>query len=192
MTDDNSKSWLSCLGWGCLTVVVLAVLGIGGCVGYLYQQGSGARSTTDAYLENLDLGRFEEAYGQLGSEFTDEHGLSEFIAFEQAAQQRYGDCGERRLSGTNMNREPGRAVTVLTYYAECDGAPLEVVFTLERVEGEWVIQGVRYHEPEMMVPVICDGCGTVHPPGAKFCSNCGAALGGDEEPAEAPGAEVLE
>jgi hypothetical protein len=184
MTDENGRNWMTCLGWGCLTVVVLSVLGIGGCVAYLYKGGSAAHSVANAYLELVDTGRYDEAFQSLGPSYTEGRGLAEFVAFEQATRAQMGACGEWRMAGTSFNREAGQSVALLTYQGSCDGGPVEVAFSLEQMEGEWVIQDIRYNEPGVAVIPVCADCGTVVPPGARFCPNCGSQVGGGEPAAE--------
>ena len=115
MADEDRKNWMSCLGWGCLVVAVVSVLGIGGCLAYVYKGGSAAHSVANAYLESVDAGRYEEAFGTLGPVYTEDRGLAEFVAFEQAARAQMGACGDWRMSGTSINRESGRSVALLTY-----------------------------------------------------------------------------
>ena len=187
MADEEKKNWMSCLGWGCLIVVVLSVLGIGGCLAYVYKGGTAAHSVGNDYLESVDAGRFEDAFQTLGPIFTEDRGLAEFIAFEQAARAQMGTCGAWRMSGTSLNREPGRSVAVLTYQGSCDGGPVEVTLNLEQIDRQWVIQDIRYKEQGVLVIPICADCGAAIPPGANFCAACGSAVGGAEtapEPSE--------
>lgn len=188
MVDEDKKNWMSCLGWGCLVVVVVSVLGIGGCVAFVYKGGSEAHAAADLYLEMVDGGRYEEAFEALGPAYTEERGLAEFVAFEQAARAQLGVCGSWRMSGTSFNREAGRSVAVLAYQGACDGGPVEVHFGLEQLEGQWVIQDIRYQEPGVTVIPVCAECGAAVPPRANFCAGCGTPVGGDspadEDPAE--------
>jgi hypothetical protein len=178
MADEEKRNWMSCLGWGCLIVVVVSVIGIGGCVAYVYKGGSGAHAAADAYLESVDGGRYEEAFQTLGSTYTEDRGIAEFVAFEQAARAQMGACGAWRMSGTSFNRESGRSVAMLTYQGSCDGGSVEAHFSLEQSEGQWVIQDIRYQEPGVTVIPVCAECGAVVPPGANFCAGCGTAVGG--------------
>ena len=186
MADEEKTNWMSFLGWGCLIVVVVSVLGIGGCVAYVYKGGTGAQAAVDAYLESVDAGRYEEAFQALGPVYTEDRGLAEFVAFEQAARAQMRACGAWRMSGTSFNRESGRSVAMLTYQGSCDGGPVEVHFNLEQLDGQWVIQDIRYQEPGLTVVPVCAECGAVVPPGANFCAGCGTAVGGgavdDDEP----------
>ena len=180
MTDENGRNWMSCLGWGCLAVVVLSVVGIGGCVAYVYKGGSAAHTVAKAYLESVDAGRYEEAFQTLGPSYTEDRGLAEFVAFEQAARAQMGACSDWRMSGTSMNRESGRSVAMLTYRGTCESGFIEVAFNLEQVDRQWVIQDIRYNESGMPVIPACPDCGSVVPPGAKFCPGCGSEIGGGE------------
>jgi len=180
MADENGRNWMSCLGWGCLAVVVLSVVGIGGCVAYVYKGGSAAHSVAKAYLEAVDAGRYEEAFQTLGPSYTEDRGLAEFIAFEQAARAQMGACSAWRMSGTSFNRESGHSVALLTYQGSCDAGPIEIAFNLEQADRQWVIQDIRYNEPRVSVIPICPDCGSVAPQGAKFCPGCGSEVGGSE------------
>ena len=184
MVDEEKKNWMSCLGWGCLIVVVLSVLGIGGCLAYVYKGGAAAHSVANAYLESVDAGRFEEAFQTLGPAYTEGRGLAEFITFEQAARAQVGACDAWRMSGTSINRESGRSVAMLTYQGSCDGGPIEVAFNLEQVDRQWVIQDIRYSEPGVSVIPTCADCGAVVPSGANFCASCGSAVSGGEHRVE--------
>lgn len=186
MADDDKRSWLSCLGWGCLAVLVLAALGIGGCVAMVYKGGSAAHSVADVYLEAVDAGRYEDAFRTLGPAYTEARGLTEFVAFEQGARAQKGSCGEWRMSGTSINREDGRSVALLTFQGLCDAGPIEVAFNLEQVDGQWVIQDIRYNEPGVMTIPTCAECGVALPPGSRFCPGCGAAVGGPGGEGESP------
>ena len=186
MTDENGRNWMSCFGWGCLAVVVLSVVGIGGCVAYVYKGGSAAHSVANAYLESVDAGRYEEAFQTLGPGYTEDRDLTEFVAFEQTARAQMGVCSDWRMSGTSINRESGRSVALLTYLGSCDAGPIEIAFNLEQVDRQWVIQDIHYNEPGVSVIPICPDCGSVVPPGAKFCPNCGAEVGGGEAALEGP------
>ena len=176
MTDTDAKSWMSCLGWGCLALVVLAVAGIGGCVWLAYKGGSDAHQTVESYLQAVAEGRFEEAYGLLGPQFTVDHRLDDLIAFERSARHELGSCPAWRLAGTSLNRESGRSTAVLTYRLDCEGGPVEAVFNLERGAEGWLIQGVGYREPGAATLPTCPACGSVVPAGARYCPSCGAAL----------------
>lgn len=184
MTDDNSRNWMSCLGWGCLAVVVLSALGIGGCVAYVYRGGAAGRAVAGAYLEAVDAGRYEEAYEHLGPRFTEGNDIAAFVAFEQASRAQMGACGDWRASGTSFNRESGRSVARLTYQGSCESGPIAVGFNLRQVEGQWVIEDIRYHEPGVEVIPTCADCGAVLPPGARFCPNCGSEIDGEGAPEE--------
>lgn len=186
MADESGRNWMSCLGWGCLVVVVLSALGIGGCVAYVYKGGSAAHTVANTYLESVDAGRYEEAFQSLGPGYTDDRGLGEFVAFEQEARAQMGTCSDWRLRGTEIDREPGLSATMLTYRGLCERGPVEVVFNLEKVDSLWVIQDIRYNEPGVKVIPMCADCETVIPPGAKFCPNCGAEVGGVEAASEEP------
>jgi zinc-ribbon domain len=189
MADEEKRNWMSCLGWGCLVVVVVSVLGIGGCVAYVYKGGSAAHAAADAYLEAVDGGQYEEAFQALGPSYTADRELAEFVAFEQAARAQMGACGAWRMSGTSFNRVSGHSVAMLTYQSSCDGGPVEAVFNLEQLDGQWVVQDVRYQEPGVTVIPVCAECGAVVPPGANFCAGCGAAVGGDAAADEGPSGE---
>ncbi|MCU0305818.1 MAG: hypothetical protein MUC56_17335 [Thermoanaerobaculales bacterium] len=183
MGDEGGQSWVSCLGWGCLAVVVIAVVGIGGCVAFVYKGGSDAHATAEAYLAAVDGGRWEEAFATLGPGFTADRGLADFVAFEQAARAELGGCGDWKMSGTSFNREEGRSVALLTFLGSCGGEPATVAFNLEKIDRRWLIQDIRYNEaPSRPVIELCVECGGVLPPGSRFCPSCGAPV----EPAGAP------
>ncbi len=186
MSDDNGRNWMSCMGWGCLALVVLSILGIGGCVAYLYRGGSAAQAVADAYLEAVDAGRYEEAFEYLGSRYTEGQGIGEFVAFEQASRAQMGACGDWRNSGTGFNRDLSQSAVQLTYQGSCEKGPIEVAFKLEQVEGSWVIQDIGYHEPGVAVIPVCVACGDVVPPGARFCPNCGQEVGAADSATEEP------
>lgn len=180
MVEDEKKSWMSCLGWGCVTVLVLSVLGVGGCVFVLYRGTAGAGTVTDRYLESVAGGRFEDAYSLLGSEYSSSHDLSSLVAFEQAARHELGLCESSRQRGLAMNHVDGRTKATMTYVLRCENGTTEVVFTVEKINDEWVIQGIRYGEAEEALTPTCSDCGTVLIPGARFCADCGAAVGAVE------------
>jgi hypothetical protein len=185
MADDDAKKWLSCLGWGCLAILVISALGIGGCVAFFYKGGSAAHETASRYLEAVQAGEYETAFGTLGPEFTESRSLEEFVAFEQAAQVGMESCGEWRMSGTNFNRESGRSVALLTFQRMCGEGPVNVGLALEDSDGGWVIQDIRYNDPAGPVMQVCADCSAMVPPAANFCPVCGAAFGsaenGDED-----------
>jgi hypothetical protein len=190
MTDNDARNWISCLGWGCLAVVVISVLGIGGCVAFFYKGGSDAHAAANVYLAAVQAGDFEAAFATLGPEFTGARGLSDFVAFEQAARAELGSCGEWKMSGTSFNRESGRSMAQLTYRRTCESGPLVVAFNLEQIDGEWLIQDIRYNEALEARVERCAGCSAVVPTGAKFCAHCGAAIGDDPEEPEQEGSAV--
>lgn len=180
MSDSDAKSWLSCLGWGCLVLVVVSALGIGGCVTYFYKGGSGAHEVAQAYLAAVDEGRFDEAFETLGPDFTEERGVAEFVAFEQTARAEFGGCGDWRLRGTTFDREPGLTVSHLTFLGSCEDQPVTVAFSLEKLDDRWVIQDIRYNEQfESVEPMVehCSDCGAEVPLDARFCPSCGARIG---------------
>jgi hypothetical protein len=177
MADEDSKKWLSCLGWGCLAVVVISALGIGGCVTFFYKGGSEAHSAANTYLEAVEVGDYEAAFVTLGPDFTERRGLEDFVAFEQAARAEMGSCGDWRMSGTSFNRESARSVALLTFQRMCDEGPVSVAFSLEKMESGWVIQDIRYDEPVVPVVHVCVDCSAVVPPGANFCPLCGTEVG---------------
>lgn len=179
MADEDAKKWLSCLGWGCLAVVVISALGIGGCVAFLYKGGSDSHAAVNTYLEAVEAGDFESAFLTLGPGFTEQRGLEELVAFEQAARAEMGSCGEWRMSGTSFNRGEGRSEALLSYQRSCEGGPVSASFSLEQLDGQWVIQDIRYNEPMRPVAQICAGCSDVIPPGARYCSHCGAEVGSE-------------
>ena len=104
MADDDARRWLSCFGWGCLAVVVVSALAIGGCVAFVYRGSAGATTVTDAYLAAVDEGRYQDAYAMLGPSFADRQELSDFVAFEQNARSHLGACSEWARRGTGFNR----------------------------------------------------------------------------------------
>lgn len=181
MSDEQSKSWMSCLGWGCLTVVVVSVLGIGGCVYWVYQGGKGAHTVAESYLTAVDEGRYEDAFATLGADFTDGRDLAAFVAFEQSARAELGPCGSWKTRGTSFDRRNGRSVSLLRFVGECEGGPASVSMSLEQIEGTWVIQDIRYNdrgdEPANQVD-LCPRCSGVVPPGARFCPSCGYEVHG--------------
>jgi hypothetical protein len=176
MAENDAKSWMSCLGWGCLAVVVLAILGIGGCVWLAYRSGTGAHASAELYLQAVDGGRYEEAYDQLGSRFKEERDLDDFVAFEEATRKGLGRCASWRLAGTSLNRESGRSTAVLTYRLDCEHGSADAVFNIEDTAEGWLIQGIGYREPGAATLPTCPSCGEIVPRGAKFCPSCGAAL----------------
>jgi len=186
MADEEKRNWMSCLGWGCLVVAVVSVLGIGGCLAYVYKGGSAAHSVANAYLESVDAGRYEEAFGTLGPAFTQDSSLAEFVAFEQAARAQMGACGDWRMSSTSINRKSGGSVALLTYQGSCAGGSIEATFNLEQVDRQWVIQDIRYNEPGLPAIAVCSHCGGAVPPGARFCPDCGTEIGGGDGEPEAP------
>jgi len=177
MADEDAKKWLSCLGWGCLAVVVISALGIGGCVAFFYKGGSGAHAAAHSYLEAVQAGDYEAAFVTLGPEFTETRSLEEFVAFEQAARAEMGSCGDWRMSGTSFNRESSRSVALLSFQRMCNEGPVIVAFSLEQMDGEWVIQDIRYNESVVPVVHVCVECSTVLSPQANFCPSCGAKVG---------------
>jgi len=203
MSDSETRNWLSCLGWGCLVLVVVSALGIGGCVAYFYKGGSGAHEVAHAYLAAVDAGRYDEAFDTLGSTFTEERGLAEFVAFETTARAEFGACADWRLRGTTFDREPGLTASGLTFVGSCDDQSVTVAFILEKLDDRWVIQDIRYNEQtEPIGPVIerCTDCGAELPPDARFCPSCGEPIGAEtvetvetdqtEDPAELVSSET--
>jgi hypothetical protein len=185
MNESESKSWMSYVGWGCLIVTLVAVLGIGGCVAWVYRSSTDAHAVAEAYLAAVDAGNYDAAFQALGPDFTEDRGLSDFVAFEQAARAELGSCGDWTLSGTSFNRQDGNSVALLTFRGTCDDEPVTVSFSLEQLDRQWLIQDIRYNEPMGPVLQICVDCGGVVPPGANFCPFCGAAADGDDETADA-------
>jgi hypothetical protein len=186
MAEQDGRKWLTCLGWGCLTAVVVFALAIGGCVAYFYKEGSGAHAVAEAYLEAADAGRYEDAFATLGPGFTEQRGLAEFAAFERAARAELGVCGDWRTRGTSFNHAQGRSVAQLRFHGSCDGESATVTFSLEEVDRQWVIQDIRYNEPATPVIPVCADCGLAVPPDARFCPACGAAVGGESGPSDPP------
>lgn len=186
MSDSEARNWMSCLGWGCLTVVVLTVLGIGGCVAFVFNEGKGAHTVAKTYLAAVDEGRYEVAFATLGTDFAESRGLDEFTAFEEAARAEFGDCGEWKTRGTTFNREDGRSVSSLTFHGECENGSVTASLALEEIDGTWVVQDIRYNEPVGPVVMQCAGCGEVVPQGAKYCPECGAGIGSEQEESGEP------
>ena len=105
MTEENGRNWMSCLGGGCLALVVISILGIGGCVAYLYRGGSAAHSVANAYLESVDAGRYEEAFQSLGPRFTEDRGIGAICRL-RAGRPR-ADGLVRRLADERHQLQPG-------------------------------------------------------------------------------------
>jgi hypothetical protein len=177
MTDDTGRKWLSCFGWGCLAAVVIAVVGIGGCVAYIYKGGSDAHAVADSYLAAIDEGRYEDAYATLGPKLGGDRELGDFVAFEQAARSALGACRDWKMRGTSFNREGDRTVASLTYVGSCDSGAAKVALGLEKIDGSWLIQDIRYGDPPPPAAARCTECGRDVPAGANFCPFCGAAVG---------------
>lgn len=179
MGDSDARSWMSCLGWGCLAVVVVALLGIGACVAVVYRGSTAANDVADGYLAAVADGRFEDAFALLGPDFTDDRDLATFVDFERANREAIGACGGWRRIGTSLNRENDRTAADLRYVADCERGSVEVRFLIERIDGTWMIQDIHYREPGAPAAIpVCPSCGAVVPPGARFCPSCGAPIDG--------------
>jgi hypothetical protein len=150
----------------------------------LYRGTAGASTVTDLYLESVAGGRFEDAYALLGTQYSSKHDLGSLVAFEQAARHELGLCEPSRQRGLAVNHVDGRTEATMTYVLRCENGTTEVVFTVEKIDDEWVIQGIRYGEAEEPVIPTCADCGSVLTPGAQFCASCGAAVGAGQPSSE--------
>jgi hypothetical protein len=130
----------------------------------------------EAYLAAVQDGRFDDAHGMLGDDFSEAREPAELAAFEQTVRQGFGSCEEPQLRGTQIDRVPGKSITVLNYLLSCQEAQSLVVFTIEKTNAGWVIQGVRYQDQKSAAPFECVACGTTVAKGARFCSNCGSPV----------------
>jgi hypothetical protein len=57
-----------------------------------------------------------------------------------------------------------------------------IAFELNKLEGGWVIQDIRYNRPAGPVIQLCVECRRPIPPGASYCPFCGAPVDGGAAP----------
>ena len=94
---ESSK--FSCCLWGCLAAgaaVVLVAAAVGTLAYFGFETQASVRDSADAYLDALDRGDWNAAYGMLSPQWQERMSPEEFARVEEESRQAFGPMANRR------------------------------------------------------------------------------------------------
>ena len=100
---------------------------------------------SEKFLTLIDSDDYTGAYRMLGDGWKKQMNLQQFTDFEKGVKGVLGKCNSKTMSGVNINSNNGVTTGVLTYSATFAKGPATLIFTMEKENGEWKINGLQYN-----------------------------------------------
>ena len=174
--EGQKKRGHGCFFYGCITVVVLVAVCVGALVAvFLYGKGQVA-PCCEAYLSAVEQGDYETAYQQIGERWKQQQSFEQYVDFEKALRETLGTCRDKSVGHVSISSRPGAAYARIVYNAEFENGLGTIVFSLEKEQGQWVVQGVNYNSPVLIPLLECPHCGVTQKSITKFCADCGKPM----------------
>ncbi len=169
---ESSRSPIPFIALGCGGVVFLAILVGGVIVGLLYVGNKAVDPAINAYLQQIEAGKFAEAYDGFHPAFKDALTEEQFVRFAQGISGRLGPYKSKSLRGINVNSANGVTTTVATYSMTFGNGTATRTFTLI---GDRIAR-VDFTSPLLQSALKCPHCEANLGEFANFCPNCGKPL----------------
>lgn len=175
-TDTQPKKRHGCFYHGCLTIIVLVLVAVGGCL-FLYQYGKATITpVVEAFLTAAEGGNYDQAYAMTGSEWKQKISRNEFPKLFMVVHNALGARQSLSMSGIRMQAGTFGSIALANYTATYDKGEAELSFTLKKQDGQWQIVGLFYNSPKLAESFKCPNCGAIDVFDAKFCAKCGKPL----------------
>ena len=172
--DARERRKHGCFYYGCLTVMVLVLLGIAAGAGIYFYGRARFGPMCERYLGLVEQGDYRAAYDSLGPQWRKADTFEDYEKFEKAARAKLGACRSRKLTGVDLSARAGRdTYAKVTYDATFENGDGAIVFTILKEEGGWLIEGVHYGSPLLATLLTCASCGAELKGWVKFCPKCG-------------------
>lgn len=177
--EPPPKKRHGCFYYGCLSVIVLAVV-MGGCVVTLYQYAkTTVTPVVEEFLNALENGNYDHAYSMVSAEWKERTSREEFPKFFQLVSQNLGSRQSMSMRGMYVTAMPSGTIARAQYTAIYDKGEAEITANLIKVDEQWQIVGVFFNSPKLVSALKCPNCGAMNALDAKFCSKCGNPLHAD-------------
>jgi hypothetical protein len=180
--DSTQDSQRGCFFYGCITVVILVV--VGGLIagGIFYYAKSNVEPYCESYLSLVQQQKYEEVYSNLAPGWKNAQTLEQYIEFEKGIARYIGNIKDKTMMNVNIQSTGGGTVAEIVYDAEYSIAKnVKLTFTLVSSGDIWLVQGLYYGAPELANPKTCPKCKGKAGLMVKFCPSCGASLDEKEE-----------
>ncbi|MFH1732180.1 MAG: DUF4019 domain-containing protein [Planctomycetota bacterium] len=178
-TKAKPKQYSCCLAALVVLVIVGAVFFVS-----LFREKQEMAPRCEKYLNAVERGDYRTAYRSLGRRSRELQTHDEYVEFKRTLREALGKCQEKTLTQYKV-RAGRRSTGLVVYHARFEKGECQIVFTLEKEDGNWRVQGVNYNSPALLPIFKCPHCGTIQKGLAKFCSQCGKPMKPKTAPPEA-------
>ena len=166
-----------CFFYGCLTLVMLGVVLAGGCLTFFLHGKRKLGAPCEQYLAAVERGDYQAAYQMVGNRWKQEQSFEEYVALEKMLRQALGKFHKKSAMGVRAFAAPRRGgVGQILYRARFENGECTITFSLEKSQGQWVIEAVHYDSPALLDLLTCPHCGAFQKSFGKFCANCGKPM----------------
>ncbi|MBM3288981.1 MAG: hypothetical protein FJY92_02395 [Candidatus Hydrogenedentes bacterium] len=156
---------------------MLALLIGGAVIGGLYAGSKVVDPVVDAFLQQVNDGRFGEAYAGLHPRFRETTPPEQFELFMRGVVDALGPYTSKSIRGINVNSANGVTTTVATYAMTFERGTATGTFTL--TNGQIVRFDID--SPLVRSALECPHCGQTLDAFGNFCPHCGKPLTEAEE-----------
>lgn len=170
-----AKTKLRQYSWCLAALVVLVIAGAALFVG-LFREKQKMAPRCEKYLNAVERGDYRAAYRLIGRRWRDVQAYDEYVEFERTLREALGKCQEKTLTEYKVRAGTGGSMGLVVYHARFEKGECQIVFRLEKEDGNWRVQGVNYNSPALLPLFKCPHCGTIQKGLAKFCSECGKPM----------------
>lgn len=170
-----------CFYYGCLSVILLAVL-MGGCVFALFQYGrASVTPVVEEFLTRAESGKYDQAYSMFAAEGKAKAPRDDFPTLFQLIHDKLGSRQSLSMRSIFLSSTTSGSVARTQYSATYDKGDADLTVNLMKVDGEWRIYGFFVNSPTLVNALKCPNCGTMNAFDAKFCKKCGKPLHVDKD-----------
>lgn len=144
MSDGNPKG-RGCFFYGCLISAGLGGLFVAAIVGLYFYGAKQLTPYPEKFLTLIDSDDYTGAYALVGDGWKKQMNLQQFTDFEKAVKGVLGPCTAKTMTGVSVNSNTGGTTAVVTFSATFAKGPATLIFTMEKVNDQWLIQGLKYN-----------------------------------------------
>jgi hypothetical protein len=163
-----------CFYYGCLTVLMLVLLGAAAGVGVYFYGRAQFGPMCEQYLALVEKGDYRAAYDSLGPQWRKGDTFEDYEKFEKAVRVKLGSCRTKKITNVDVSARSGRdTYAQITYDATFENGGGVITFTILKEQGGWLIEGVHYDSPILETLLKCPSCGAPLRGWVKFCPECG-------------------